>query len=61
MELEDHHEVRELGEPGHGVGPEQRAIETDHRLHATPVVVDRLGPATQHESHRLQRDHEGQS
>ena len=48
-------------ETGHRVGPELRTVEADHRIDAAPVVVDRLGPATDDDSHGLQRDHDGQS
>ena len=56
MELEHDHEMGELAQPRDGVVTEASAVQTDERLHATPVVVNGVGPATQHDPHGLQRD-----
>ena len=61
MELEHDHEVREIGQSGHGVGAETLAVELDDRFHTGPVVVDGVGAAAHHDTHGLQRDHAGQS
>jgi hypothetical protein len=60
VELEDHHQVGEGVEPGHRVVAELGVVEADDRPDPAPVVVDRLGPATDDESHRCQRRHDRQ-
>ncbi len=60
VEVEDHHDMGEGVETGHRVGPEPCTVEADHGMHPAPVVIDRLGPATDDDSDGLQRDHDGQ-